>query len=107
MNKETATMALATVFGQGFDDAYIEMMGGGLLAVTVQLKAGHYATIDEIGIGIYSPDWDGDSVPMYRFNEEIDLTREQVYSGTSWLQFRDIELALFGKIDYDPSITTN
>jgi len=82
---EQVELALTKVIAAGYFDAYIEMLGGGLLGVTIPLTAANdYALITEIGIGIYPEDHDGEDVPLFRFTEER-ITASEVSAGIEWL----------------------
>jgi len=81
---QQVSFALKAVLEAGYSDAYIEMLGGGLLGVTIPLTAPNdYALLTEIGIGIYPEDHDGESVPMFEFFEE--LTANELSAGIEWL----------------------
>ena len=77
--------ALEAVLEAGYSDAYIELLGGGLLGVTIPLNAPNdYALITEIGIGIYPEDYDGEQVPMFNFSDE-EITASELSAGIEWL----------------------
>jgi len=77
--------ALEAVLKAGYSDAYIELLGGGLLGVTIPLTAPNdHALIDYVGIGIYPEDWDGEQVPMFNFSEER-ITVSELSAGIEWL----------------------
>ena len=61
-----AEQYLKTAQDLGFADAYLELMGGGNLAVWIPLQstAYDYALLNEIGIGLYPHGWDGDQIEM-------------------------------------------
>ena len=81
---QQVTLELKAVLEAGYSDAYIEMLGGGLLGVTIPLTAPNdYALITEIGIGIYPEDWDGEQVAMFDFFEA--LTTNELSAGIEWL----------------------
>ena len=76
--------ALEAVLKAGYSDAYIELLGGGLLGVTIPLTAPNdYALLTEIGIGIYPEDYDGEQVAMFDFFEA--LTNNELSAGIEWL----------------------
>jgi hypothetical protein len=78
-------LALTKVVAAGYFDAYIEMLGGGLLGVTIPLTAPNdYALLTEIGIGIYPEDYDGEQVPMFNFSDE-EITASELSAGIEWL----------------------
>ena len=82
---EQVELALTKVLAAGYFDAYIEMLGGGLLGVTIPLTAPNdYALITEIGIGIYPEDYDGEQVPMFNFSDE-EITESELSAGIEWL----------------------
>jgi len=77
--------ALEAVLEAGYSDAYIEVLGGGLLGVTIPLTAPNdYALITYIGIGIYPEDYDGEQVPMFNFSDE-EITASELSAGIEWL----------------------
>jgi len=81
---QQVSFALKAVLEAGYSDAYIEMLGGGLLGVTIPLTAPNdYALLTEIGIGIYPEDHDGESVEIFEFFEE--LTANELSAGIEWL----------------------
>jgi hypothetical protein len=82
---QQVTLELKAVLKAGYSDAYIEMLGGGLLGVTIPLTAPNdYALITEIGIGIYPEDYDGEQVPMFNFSDE-EITESELSAGIEWL----------------------
>jgi len=82
---EQVELALTKVLAAGYFDAYIEMLGGGLLGVTIPLTAPNdHALITEIGIGIYPEDYDGEQVPMFNFSDE-EITASELSAGIEWL----------------------
>ena len=82
---EQVELALTKVLAAGYFDAYIEMLGGGLLGVTIPLTAPNdHALITEIGIGIYPEDYDGEQVPMFNFSDE-EITVSELSAGIEWL----------------------
>ena len=82
---EQVELALTKVLAAGYFDAYIEMLGGGLLGVTIPLTAPNdHALITEIGIGIYPEDYDGEQVPMFNFSDE-EITESELSAGIEWL----------------------
>ena len=82
---QQVTLELKAVLEAGYSDAYIEMLGGGLLGVTIPLTAPNdYALITEIGIGIYPEDYDGEQVPMFNFSDE-EITESELSAGIEWL----------------------
>ncbi len=56
----------------GFADAYLEQLGGGVMAVWIPLQSTvyEYALLNEIGLGLYPHGWDGDQVEMFYYGEE-------------------------------------
>jgi len=82
---EQVELALTKVLAAGYFDAYIEMLGGGLLGVTIPLTAPNdHALITEIGIGIYPEDYDGEQVSMFNFGDE-EITVSELSAGIEWL----------------------
>jgi len=82
---QQVTLELKAVLEAGYSDAYIEMLGGGLLGVTIPLTAPNdYALLTEIGIGIYPEDYDGEQVPMFNFSDE-EITESELSAGIEWL----------------------
>ena len=74
---------------QGFNGAYLEMMGGGIMLVWIPLKhpVYEYALLDYIGLGLYAHGWDGDDVPMFNFNDNQDNpTYAQVLDAFEWME---------------------
>ena len=81
---QQVSFALKAVLEAGYSDAYIELLGGGLLGVTIPLTAPNdYALLTEIGIGIYPENHDGESVEIFEFFEE--LTANELSAGIEWL----------------------
>lgn len=66
----------------GFAESYLELMGGGALAIWIPLQhtVYEYALLNEIGLGVYPHGWDGDQVEMFYYGEgELEEpTPEQV-----------------------------
>lgn len=77
-----AEQYLKTAQDLGFADAYLELMGGGNLAVWIPLQntVYEYALLNEIGLGLYPHGWDGEQVEMFYYGEEEteEPTREQI-----------------------------
>jgi hypothetical protein len=63
---------LKTAQDLGFADAYLEQLGGGVMAVWIPLQstAYEYALLNEIGLGLYPHGWDGDQIEMIYYGEE-------------------------------------
>lgn len=86
MNELQARAVLDMVIGRGFFGSYIELVGGGDLAVTVKLPSGS-AIVAYMGVTIYPEEWAGEDVPMYHFDdttEELDM--EDVANALQWLE---------------------
>ena len=82
---QQVTLELKAVLEAGYSDAYIEMLGGGLLGVTIPLTAPNdYALLDYMGIGIYPEDHNGEQVPMFNFSDE-EITASELSAGIEWL----------------------
>jgi len=74
MNESYAYEWLGAVVSSGYPDAYIELIGGGALSVTIPLnKSGSKsALMDVMGLGIYSEENDGEAIDFYSFEDLAD-----------------------------------
>jgi hypothetical protein len=85
MNELEAQAVLDMVIGRGFFGSYVELVGGGDLAVTVKVPIGS-AIVSYMGVTLYPEEWDGEDVPMYNFDDTLEaLDMLDVAKGIEWL----------------------
>ena len=80
MNESRAYEMLGVCVAKGFGGAYIEVLGGGALGVTIPLSGTYYALLTEDhGLGVYEQEnfeFTGEPVDSFwfSFNDEYELT---------------------------------
>lgn len=76
---------LGVVTAKGYKNAYIELLGGGALGVTIPLESGTRALATwDLGLFIEAPDFaeSGEWVAEYRF----EFTEDEEFAKPLWLQ---------------------
>ncbi len=83
----TTEALLEVAKDQGYTEARLEMMGGGVMAVWIPLThpVYEYALLDYIGLGLYVTEWDGEDYPLYDFEDDAP-TYTDALDAFEWME---------------------